>query len=84
METRLPKVEEYLPGEGDAFSPYLFIVVHGVDYDRAEGVFATTELDFFLGRNFLVTHHQVPLRSVAQTEEQAVKGTMKIARAPTG
>ena len=82
METRLPKVEEYLPGEGDTFSPYLFIVVHGVDYDRVGGVFATTELDFFLGRNFLVTHHQVPLRSVAQTEEQAVKGTMKIARAP--
>jgi magnesium transporter len=82
METRLPKVEEYTPGDNDLFSPYLFIVIHGVDYDRAGHSFGTTELDFFLGRNFLVTHHEVALRSVAQTEEQAIKGTMRVARAP--
>src|SRR5467141_1493897 len=36
-----PKVEEYAPKEGDRFSPYLFIVVHAVDYSRTDGVFAT-------------------------------------------
>src|SRR5438270_1734297 len=29
-----PKVEEYLPREGDRFTSYLFIVIHGVDYSR--------------------------------------------------
>src|SRR5262245_46282713 len=77
-----PKVEEYNPKEGDQFSPYLFMVIHAVDYSRKDGVFATSELNFFLGKNFLVTYHDGPLRSVTQTEEQAVKATMHIARAP--
>lgn len=82
MVSPSPKVEEYLPKEGDAFAPYLFIVIHAVDYSRKDGVFATSELNFFLGKNFLVTYHEGPLRSVAITEERAVKGTMHIARAP--
>src|SRR6266478_1357729 len=77
-----PKVEEYSPKEGDRFTPYLFMVIHAVDYSRKNGVFATSELDFFLGKNYLVTYHAGPIRSVALTEEQAVKGTMHIARAP--
>src|SRR5258706_5701629 len=82
MVSPSPKVEEYSPKEGDRFSPYLFIVVHAVDYSRTDGVFATRELDFFLGKNFLVTYHTGPLKPVSLTEEQAVKATMHIARAP--
>ena len=77
-----PKVEEYVPKENDNFSPYLFMVIHAVDYSRKDGVFATSELNFFLGKNFLVTYHETPLRSVAQTEERCVKGRTLIARAP--
>jgi magnesium transporter len=77
-----PKVEEYTPKEGDHFSTYLFMVIHGVDYSRKDGVFATSELNFFLGKNFLVTYHDVPLRSIQATEDQCMKGTMHIARAP--
>jgi magnesium transporter len=77
-----PKVEEYNPREEDRFSPYLFMVIHAVDYSRKDGVFATRELDFFLGRNFLVTYHTGPLRSVSETEERAVRATTHIARAP--
>jgi magnesium transporter len=77
-----PKVEEYRPREEDMFAPYLFMVIHAVDYSRKDGVFATSELNFFLGKNFLVTYHEVPLRSVSATEEQAVRSTTHIARAP--
>ena len=77
-----PKVDEFIPKEGDKFAPYLFMVIHAVDYCRKDGVFATTELDFFLGKNFLVTYHTGPIRSVSQTEDKAIKGTMHIARAP--
>ncbi len=78
-----PKVEEYLPREEDKFAPYLFMVIHAVDYSRQDGVFATRELDFFLGKNFLVTYHETPVRSVSLTEERAIKGTGgAIARAP--
>jgi magnesium transporter len=77
-----PKVDEYSPKEEDRFTPYLFIAIHAVDYSRKDGVFATSELDFFLGKNFLVTYHVGPLRSVSLTEERAVKATTNIARAP--
>ena len=77
-----PKVEEYQPKEGDQFSPYLFMVIHAVDYSRKDGVFATSELNFFLGKNFLVTYHDVPLKSIQATEERCLRGTMHIARAP--
>lgn len=77
-----PKVEEFTPKDDEKFAPYLFMVIHAVDYSRKDGVFGTSELNFFLGKNFLVTYHDGPLRSVTQTEERAVKATMHIARAP--
>ncbi|HEX4341766.1 MAG TPA: magnesium/cobalt transporter CorA [Verrucomicrobiae bacterium] len=77
-----PKVEEYAPQEGDAFTPYLFMVIHAVDYSRQDGIFATKELDFFLGKNYLVTYHVSQMKTVMQTEDRCIKGTMGIARAP--
>src|SRR6266705_2915169 len=77
-----PKVEEYTPKEEDKFTPYLFMVIHAVDYSRKDGVFATSELNFFLGKNFLVTYHEAPLRSVQATSDRCLKSTVNIARAP--
>src|SRR5512132_192985 len=73
MVSPSPKVEEYVPKEEDRFAPYLFMVIHAVDYSRKDGVFATRELDFFLGKNFLVTYHETPLRGVQATEEQCLR-----------
>lgn len=77
-----PKVEEYQPKDGDKFAPYLFMVIHAVDYSRKDGLFATSEINFFLGKNFLVTYHHGPVRTIMATEERALKGTTHIARAP--
>ena len=60
-----PKVEEYTPKEDDRFAPYLFMVIHAVDYSRKDGVFATSELNFFLGKNFLVTYHEAAIQERA-------------------
>jgi magnesium transporter len=82
MESPSPKVEEYTPKEDDRFAPYLFMVIHAVDYSRKDGVFATSELNFFLGKSFLVTYHAVPLKSIQATEERCLKSTVHVARAP--
>jgi magnesium transporter len=82
MVSPSPKVEEYAPKEGDLFSPYLFMVIHAVDYSRKDGVFATSELNFFLGRNYLVTFHERALRSVQLTGERCLRSNVHIARAP--
>ncbi|HNQ87009.1 MAG TPA: magnesium/cobalt transporter CorA [Verrucomicrobiota bacterium] len=81
-ESPSPKVEEYQAKEGDLFTNYLFMVIHAVDYSRKDGVFATSELNFFLGKNFLVTYHVVPLKSVSNTAERCLRSNVHIARAP--
>ena len=60
----LPKVEDY--------EDYLFIVVHAVDFTRTEK-FNTTELDLFLGRDYLVTFHTAPLRTIATMIDRTTK-----------
>ncbi len=77
-----PKVEEYVPKEEDQFLPYLFMVIHGVDYSKEDGVFATSELNFFLGKNFLVTCHAKYLRSIQYTEDQCLRFKKQVAKAP--
>jgi magnesium transporter len=77
-----PKVDEYQSRDEDKFAPYLFIVIHAVDYHRPQDVLATSELNLFLGQNFLVTYHDAPMRSLTAVAEGATKGTMPVARAP--
>jgi magnesium transporter len=77
-----PKVEEYQPKEDDHFAPYIVMVIHAVDYSRKDGVFATRELNFFIGKNFLVTYHDVPLKAITNTGERCEATGAFIARAP--
>src|SRR5213596_3671894 len=60
----LPKIEDY--------DDYLFMVTHAVDFTRTEK-FNTTELDLFLGKDYLVTFHTAPLRSVTTLIERFTK-----------
>ncbi len=69
----LPKVEDY--------EDYLFIVTHAVDFTRTEK-FNTTELDFFLGKDYVVTFHTAPLRSVSTLVERTLKSTVAGPRGP--
>ena len=69
----LPKIEDY--------EDYLFMVTHAVDYSRQDK-FATTELDLFLGKEFLVTFHRQPLRSVAGLSERLAKNAGPGPRGP--
>jgi magnesium transporter len=52
-----PKIESY-PG-------YLYLILHGVDFREKEHWFATRDVDFFVGRNYLVTIHDGHSRSIA-------------------
>jgi magnesium transporter len=69
----LPKIEDY--------DEYLFMVTHAVDYTRQEK-FATTELDLFLGKEFIVTFHRQSLRSVSALIERLAKNAGPGPRGP--
>jgi magnesium transporter len=53
-----PKVEPY--------NGYLYLILHGIDFREEEHWFATHDVDFFLGRNYLVTIHDGRSRSIAK------------------
>lgn len=67
-----PKVDEY--------ENHLFLVIHAVDYSSHE--FRTTEVDFFIGRNFLVTFHREPVRAAGTMVDLIHKNPLAYARAP--
>ncbi|HTI38192.1 MAG TPA: magnesium/cobalt transporter CorA [Vicinamibacterales bacterium] len=56
--SNLPKVESY--GE------YLYLILHRIDFHAHEHCFRTHDVDFFLGRNYLVTIHSGESRSFDQ------------------
>jgi len=51
-----PKVEPY--------DRYLYLILHGIDFKAGEHRFATRDVDFFLGENYLVTVHDGRSRSI--------------------
>lgn len=57
-----PKVE--------AYDGLLYLILHGITSGEHDNIFVTQDVDFFIGRNFLVTVHHAPSRSIA--EERAV------------
>jgi len=61
------------PPKIDDFEDYLFIIVHGINYHIESDVEETTELALFLGKNYLVTSHDVPLRAVASVLDRVRK-----------
>ena len=66
----------------DDYEKYVFSVIHAVDYSNSLHVFQTTELNLFIGRNYLVTFHDDPLRSINVTIDRIQKKTSALPRSP--
>jgi magnesium transporter len=60
-ELHHPKIESY--------DGYLYLILHGIDFEAAEHRFATHDTDFFLGATWLVTVHDGASRSIAHIRE---------------
>ena len=64
-EVHHPKIDDY--------DGYIFAILHGIRFDAPTDSFITRELDIFLGRNYLITHHNGPMRSVSAVRDQCNK-----------
>jgi magnesium transporter len=53
-----PKIEPY--------NGYLYVVLHGIDFEASKHQFKTHEVDFFVGEKFLVTVHDETSRSISR------------------
>jgi len=69
-----PKVETY--------GRYLYLVLHGINFQAAEHKFETSETDFFLASNFLVTIHDGQRRSIAHVGELCARSPHVLAEGP--
>jgi len=61
------------PPKIDDFEDYLFVIVHGINYFIESDVVETTELALFVGKNYVVTTHDVPMRSVSSVLDRIQK-----------
>jgi magnesium transporter len=73
---QFPKVEAY-PG-------YLYVVLHGIDLKKGQTQFATHDIDFFLGRNYLVTVHDGSSRSISRMRQVCDQHERVLAEGPVG
>jgi magnesium transporter len=73
-EIHHPKIESY----GD----YLYVVLHGIDFKAREHRFATLDVDFFLGLNYLVTVHPGVSRSIGKINELCARNERLLGEGP--
>src|SRR5438445_9180445 len=59
--------------KAEAYDGYLYVILHGIDFHPGERGFATHDVDFFIGPNYLVTVHDGHSRSIANLRDHAVK-----------
>ena len=72
-DSPFPKLEPY--------DEYLYLVMHAVEYGLKAGI-RTTELDLFLGKNYLVTYHRDPLPSIEASLARFQKDPALLVRGP--
>jgi len=64
-QSHVPKVDDW--------DNYLYIALIAMDYDTRSGDLETIELDAFLGGNYLVTHHDLPIPALERAWQTCQK-----------
>ena len=72
------------PPKIEAYPSYLYLIIHGINFRETERWFATQDVSFLLGRNYLVTVHDGSSRSVAKLKEICARSERVLAEGPVG
>jgi magnesium transporter len=75
-ELHYPKIE--------AYDGYLYAILHGIAFSSEESEFASHDIDFFIGPNYLVTVHNGRSRSIAELQENAGRNPKVMGEGPVG
>lgn len=70
-----PKIESY----GD----YLYLILHGIDFQARKHRFKTQDVDFFLNTRYLVTVHHAPSRSIARIVDVCTRNSQLLGEGTT-
>jgi len=69
-----PKVETY--------DGYLYVILHGIDFQASAHEFATHDVDFFVGPNYLVTVTDGTSRTLPETQALCARNARIMAEGP--
>jgi magnesium transporter len=73
---QFPKIEPY--------QGYLYLVLHDIDPTPRQAQFSSRDIDFFLGRNYLVTVHDGQSRSIGEMRDVCSRHEHILAEGPVG
>jgi magnesium transporter len=60
--------------KAESYGGYLYLILHGIDFQATKHQFATIDTDFFVGKNYLVTVRHGAARSIPYVSELCEKG----------
>lgn len=68
--------------KAEAYTGYLYVILHGIDFRGEEHFFATHDIDFFLGPNYLVTVHDGASRSIVELRDHCPRNSKILGEGP--
>ena len=68
------------PAKVDDYGSYIFLVAQATSYDQQTAQLEATELNLFLGPNYVVSFHQEPLHFIDQLRRRAMEDGPDFAR----
>jgi magnesium transporter len=74
LDSHSPKLNDWVD--------YLYVVLHAVDFDPNLLDVDTHEVDFFVGKNYLVTHHVEPVRAIERVRTACQRDERHLLRGP--
>lgn len=74
QDLHYPKIE--------AYDGYLYAILHGIHFKPGRDGFATHDVDFFIGPNYLVTVHDGEARAIAELQDNVPRNAKILAEGP--
>jgi len=68
--------------KAEAYDGYLYVILHGIHYQQGQQSFATHDVDFFVGPNYLVTVHDGDSASINELREHATRNPRILGEGP--
>ncbi len=68
--------------KAEAYDGYLYVILHGIESRAADHGFATHDVDFFVGPNYLVTVHDGDARSIIELRDHATRNAKILSEGP--
>jgi magnesium transporter len=68
--------------KAEAYDGYLYVILHGIHYQKGAATVTTHDVDFFVGPNYLVTVHDGDSASINELREHATRNPRILGEGP--